>query len=96
MKDIDRFQRDAENHKKEIEKLKKELEKYQKRDWLQGEEIIALKRLTNVSLNDELVRKKSYLLPVRFHNKTTGNFINIERFLSVNNFFGHFTESVNI
>ena len=36
------------------------------------------------------------VLPVRFHNKTTGNFINIERFLHVNNFFGHFTESVII
>ena len=57
MKDIDKFQRDVENHKKEIEKLKKELEKYQKRDWLQGEEIIAIKRLAKVSLNDELVRK---------------------------------------
>ena len=57
MKDIDRFKRDAENHKKKIEKLKKELGRYQKRDSLQGEEIAALKKLANVPLNDELVRK---------------------------------------
>ena len=57
MKDIDRFERDAENRKKEIEKLKKELKRYQKRDLLQGEEITALKKLANVPLNDELVRK---------------------------------------
>ena len=36
------------------------------------------------------------VLPVRFENKTTGNFINTERFLPVNNVFGHFIESVNI
>ena len=57
MKDIDRFERDAEIHKKEIEKLKKEIERYQKRDSLQGEEITALQKLANVPLNDELVRK---------------------------------------
>ena len=59
MKDIDWLERDAENHKKEIEKLKRELERYQKRDSLQGEEITALKRLVNIQLNDELVRKVS-------------------------------------
>ena len=36
------------------------------------------------------------VLPVRFQNKTTGNSINTERFLPVNNFFGHFIKSVNI
>lgn len=36
------------------------------------------------------------VLPVRFQNKTMGNFINIERFLPANNFFCHFIESVNI
>ena len=37
------------------------------------------------------------VLSVRFQNETTGgNFINIEKFLTVNNFFGHFIESVNI
>ena len=39
---------------------------------------------------------KVLVLPVRFQNKTIRNFINIERFLPVNNFFGHFIESVNI
>ena len=36
------------------------------------------------------------MLPVQFQNKTTENFINIEKFLPVNNFFGHFIESVSI
>ena len=36
------------------------------------------------------------MLPVQFQNITTENFINIERFLPVNDFFGHFIESVSI
>ena len=57
MKDFVRFERDAENHKKETEKHKQVLERYQKRDSLQGEEITALKKTSNVLLNDELVYK---------------------------------------
>ena len=58
MKDIHRLEKNAKNHKKEIKKLKKkELERYQKRDSLEGEEITALKKVANVPLNDELLRK---------------------------------------
>ena len=57
MKDFVRFERDAKNHKKETEKHKQVLERYQKRDSLQGEEITALKKTSNVLLNDELVYK---------------------------------------